>query len=138
MRLASPCPGRGLARALAWGVAAWLVAAASDAAGQPGATPAGTQPTSAQPLSAVQAGRARAAACAVCHGPLGLSSAPDAPHLAGMPVIYFRAQLRAYRSGARQHEVMAIMARSLSDDDIHNLAAWYSAIPIEARAPAEP
>ena len=82
-----------------------------------------------------QAGRAKAAACAVCHGQLGISVTPDAPHLAGMPPIYFAAQLRAYRSGARKHEVMAVMARPLSDDDIAALAAWFSSIKIEARLP---
>jgi cytochrome c553 len=81
------------------------------------------------------AGRAKAQACAVCHGPMGVSNAPDAPHLAGQPVIYLEAQLRAYRSGARKHEVMAVMARPLTDEDIANLAAWFSSIRIEAQAP---
>ena len=91
--------------------------------------------TASTPSTPIEAGRARAAACMVCHGPLGISTAPDAPHLAGMPPIYFSAQLRAYRSGARKHEVMAVMARPLTDDDIANLAAWYSAIKIEASPP---
>jgi len=81
------------------------------------------------------AGRAKAAACAVCHGPLGLSSAPDAPHLAGQPAMYVAAQLRAYRSGARKHEVMAVIARPLSDEDIANIAAWFASIRVEANAP---
>lgn len=81
------------------------------------------------------AGRAKAQACSVCHGPLGLSSAPDAPNLAGQPALYLSTQLRAYRSGARKHEVMAVMARPLTDDDISNLAAWFSSIRIEASAP---
>lgn len=83
----------------------------------------------------VQAGRQRAQACAVCHGPVGLSTAPDAPHLAGQPALYLAAQLRAYRSGTRRHEVMNVMARGLTDDDIAVLAAWYSAIRIEAQPP---
>jgi cytochrome c553 len=61
--------------------------------------------------------------------------APDAPNLAGQPVIYLAAQLRAYRSGARKHEVMAVMAKPLSDDDIQNLAAWFASIRVEASAP---
>jgi cytochrome c553 len=81
------------------------------------------------------AGRAKAQACAVCHGTLGISVAPDAPNLAGQPVIYLAAQLRAYRSGARKHEVMAVMAKPLSDDDIQNLAAWFASIRVEASAP---
>lgn len=80
-----------------------------------------------------QAGQVKAQACAVCHGQLGISVTPDAPHLAGQPAIYVATQLRAYRSGARKHEVMAVMARPLSDADIDNLAAWYAAIRIEAQ-----
>ncbi|MEY3251759.1 MAG: hypothetical protein RL227_732 [Pseudomonadota bacterium] len=92
---------------------------------------------SALPVAAqdAQAGRQRAQACAVCHGALGLSSAPDAPHLAGQPPLYLSAQLRAYRSGTRRHEVMNVIARGLSDDDIAQLSAWYSAIRIDAQAP---
>ena len=79
------------------------------------------------------AGRQKAAACAVCHGPLGLSQAPDAPNLAGQPALYVAAQLRAYRSGVRKHEVMAVMAKPLSDDDIDNLAAWFSSLKISVQ-----
>ena len=85
--------------------------------------------------SDVEAGRTKAQACAVCHGALGISSAPDAPHLAGQPALYLATQLRAYRNGTRKHEVMAVMAKPLSDDDIHNLAAWFAALRIEASAP---
>lgn len=80
-------------------------------------------------------GRAKAQACAVCHGPLGISVTPDAPNLAGQPAIYLAAQLRAYRSGERKHEVMAVMARPLSNDDIQHLAAWFASIRVEAKAP---
>ena len=81
------------------------------------------------------AGRIKAQACAVCHGALGLSTTPDAPHLAGQPAIYLAAQLRAYRGGVRKHEVMAVMAKPLSDDDIRNLAAWFSSIRVDATPP---
>ncbi len=81
------------------------------------------------------AGRKKAGACAVCHGPVGISTAPDAPHLAGQPAIYLERQLRAYRSGTRAHEVMAVIAKPLSDADIANLAAWYASIRVEAQAP---
>lgn len=81
------------------------------------------------------AGKAKAAACAVCHGPLGMGVTPDAPHLAGQPAGYLAAQLRAFRSGARKHEVMNVMARPLSDADIANLAAWFASIKVEAKEP---
>lgn len=80
-------------------------------------------------------GRQKAQACVVCHGPVGLSSAPDAPNLAGQPALYTAAQLRAYRSGARKHEVMAVMAKALSDDDIAHLAAWYASLRVTVQAP---
>ncbi len=84
----------------------------------------------------VEAGRARAQqACVVCHGPLGIAAAPDAPNLAGQPAFYTASQLRAYRNGSRRHEVMAVIARTLSDDDINNLAAWFAAIRIDAQPP---
>jgi cytochrome c553 len=81
------------------------------------------------------AGRQKAQACTVCHGPLGLSTAPDAPNLAGQPAIYLVAQLRAYRDGSRRHEVMAVIARPLSDEDIRQLAAWFASVRVEAAAP---
>jgi cytochrome c553 len=82
------------------------------------------------------AGRQKAQACAVCHGPLGLSSAPDAPNLAAQPAIYLAAQLRAYRSGARQHEVMSVMSKTLTDADIDNLSAWYASLQVEVKPPS--
>ena len=81
------------------------------------------------------AGKAKAQPCAVCHGPLGISTAPDAPNLAGQPAIYLTTQLRAYRSGARKHEVMSVMAKALTDDDISQLAAWFAAVRVAATAP---
>jgi cytochrome c553 len=89
----------------------------------------------AQSPADVASGRQKAQACAVCHGPLGISVSPDAPNLAGQSAIYTAAQLRAYRSGARKHEVMGYLAKPLSDDDINHLAAWFSVIKIEAHAP---
>jgi cytochrome c553 len=101
-----------VAAALAAAAALWPAAAASQDAAR---------------------GRAKAQACAVCHGPLGISTAPETPHLAAQPPFYVAAQLRAYRSGARKHEVMAVIAKPLSDDDISDLAAWYASIKVEAK-----
>ena len=80
-------------------------------------------------------GRAKAQVCAVCHGPLGVSTQPDTPHLAGQPAIYLSAQMKPYRNGNRKHEVMSLMAKPLSDDDIASLATWFSSIRIEAQPP---
>jgi len=76
------------------------------------------------------AGKARAAMCATCHGPLGLSQLPNAPHLAGQPAIYLVEQLKNYRSGKRQNEVMGVIAKPLTDQEIDDLAAWYASIQI--------
>jgi len=65
----------------------------------------------------------------------GLSTQPDAPNLAGQPALYLAAQLRAYRSGDRRHEVMTLMAKPLTDEDIQQLAAWYASIRIEVKMP---
>ncbi|MFG5408567.1 c-type cytochrome [Piscinibacter sakaiensis] len=78
-------------------------------------------------------GKARARACAACHGPLGLSVLPNAPHLAGQPEIYLVEQLKAYRSGRRQHEVMSVIARPLGDAEIAELAAYYASLQIEVK-----
>jgi len=81
------------------------------------------------------AGRAKAAACVVCHGQDGYSTLPNAPHLAGQPAVYLEEQLKNYRSGRRQHEVMTLIAKPLSDTDIENLSAWYSSIKINVVLP---
>jgi cytochrome c553 len=105
-------------------VAALLAAAALPAL--LAALPAGAQD--------VAAGRRKAAACQACHGLDGIAKLPDAPHLAAQPAPYLERELRAYRSGARKSEVMAVVAKPLSDDDIRDLAAYYSAIQIEVKS----
>lgn len=76
----------------------------------------------------VAAGQRKSQSCAVCHGPVGRSTAPDAPHLAGQPELYLAAQLRNFRSGKRPHEVMVVIAKPLSDEDIADLSAFYSSL----------
>jgi cytochrome c553 len=76
----------------------------------------------------------KARPCAVCHGPQGLSVLPIAPHLAGQPEDYLAQQLRAYRSGKRSHEMMTLVAKPLSDDDIADLSAYFASFRIEIKA----
>jgi cytochrome c553 len=78
-------------------------------------------------------GPAKTQTCATCHGPRGISVAPDAPNLAGQPQIYLAAQLQAFRDGRRLHPVMNLIAKGLTDADIEQLSQWYSSIHIEAR-----
>lgn len=75
------------------------------------------------------AGKAKAAQCAACHGANGIAVLPDAPNLAGQNEIYLVKSLKDYRSGARKHEQMSVMAKGLSDRDIENLAAHYNRMP---------
>ena len=89
----------------------------------------------AAPAASAVAGKAKAAACAACHGPLGKATMPDAPNLAGQPAMYVAEQLKAYRSGARKHEVMSMMAKPLKDADIDDIAAWFASIQVQVQAP---
>jgi cytochrome c553 len=81
----------------------------------------------------VATGKARAGMCTTCHGPLGISQLPNAPHLAGQPEIYTIEQLKHYRDGKRSNEVMAVIAKTLTDKDIEDLAAWYGSIQITVK-----
>jgi cytochrome c553 len=73
--------------------------------------------------------------CAVCHGVDGVAKNPDAPHLAAENVEYLMRQLKAFKSGERKHEQMSIIAQSLSDEQMADVAAWYSSIKIKAEMP---
>ena len=83
----------------------------------------------------LEAGREKAAQCAVCHGMDGLGKRPDAPNLAGQNDFYMAEQLRHYRSGTRQHETMTIIAEGLSDEDIADLSLYYASIKITVEVP---
>jgi cytochrome c553 len=87
----------------------------------------------------VKAGRAKAeSVCAVCHGDDGLAKIPEAPNLAGQNENYLVEQLTAFKSGERKNEMMSIVIKTLSDADIENLAAYYSAIEISVgKTPAQ-
>src|SRR3954469_780253 len=78
----------------------------------------------------VKAGRAKALMCQACHGLDGLSKTPDTPNIAGQTEPYLVVQLQAFKSGARKSEAMSMVAPSLSDKDIDDLAAYFSAIEI--------
>lgn len=74
-------------------------------------------------------------ACALCHGPIGIATLPNAPNLAGQQAIYIHEQLKNYRSGKRQNEVMNLIAKNLTDAEIMQLSTWYSSIKVTAEAP---
>lgn len=73
-------------------------------------------------------GKAKAAACAACHGPAGKAVLPNTPNLAGQVASYLEIALKAYRDGKRSDPMMSPMAKPLTDDDIANLAAHFSSL----------
>jgi cytochrome c553 len=86
----------------------------------------------------VKVGREKALMCQACHGTDGLSKVPDAPNIAAQIEPYLAAQLKAFKSGARSNESMSVVARTLSDKDIDDLAAYFSSIEIKiVKVPGE-
>lgn len=76
----------------------------------------------------VAAGKAKAAACAACHGLNGIGTQPLYPNLAGQKEAYLVQTLKGFKSGERDNAIMKAMAAPLSDADIANLAAYYSSL----------
>lgn len=73
------------------------------------------------------AGKAKSVICAACHGATGISISPIWPNLAGQKEMYLAKQIKAFRDGTRVDPTMAPMVAGLTDDDIANLAAYFSA-----------
>lgn len=73
--------------------------------------------------------------CSGCHGADGLTLIEDAPNLAGENRIYLETQLKAFRNGQRQHEVMTSIAKELSDEELREVSEWFASIGLE---PTEP
>jgi len=78
----------------------------------------------------VKLGRALTQKCEACHGTDGVAKIAEAPNIAGQNEAYLVKQLIAFKSGERKNDMMSVVAPTLSDDDIANLAAYYSAIPV--------
>lgn len=79
--------------------------------------------------------KADAERCIECHGAdgqgAGHGNGPEGKFvkLAGQHAPYMLKQIRDFRSGARKHDQMAIMARSVSDEDVRDIAAWFASLP---------
>lgn len=82
-----------------------------------------------------EAGRRVAGMCSTCHGLDGYAAIPIAPHIGGEPEAYLEAQLMAFKTGAREHEMMSVVAASLSAQQISDVAAWYAAHSVTATLP---
>lgn len=74
------------------------------------------------------AGQSKAAVCSACHGADGKSILPAYPNLAGQHASYIAKQLTEYRDGDRVNALMSGQATDLSDEDIQDLAAYYSGL----------
>ena len=74
-----------------------------------------------------EAGRKKAEVCAACHGQAGNSTNPVIPSLAGQPAQSITMQLFQFREGNRKDPQMTPMAANLSNTDMNDLAAYFSA-----------
>ena len=73
--------------------------------------------------------------CQVCHGKDGLAKLPEAPNIAGQKEAYLIRALTAFKAGERKNEQMTVVIKGLSDEDIANVAAYYSSIKITVQVP---
>ena len=71
-------------------------------------------------------GAEKAATCAACHGKDGHSVDPNYPNLAGQHQSYLVKALSDYRAGRRTNAIMTGFAAQLSNQEIEDLAAWFS------------
>lgn len=74
------------------------------------------------------AGKAKAQTCAGCHGMNGISNNPLWPNLAGQKEAYLVKQLKAFKDGTRTDPMMSPMAKPLTEQDMQNLAAYFSSL----------
>jgi len=72
------------------------------------------------------AGEAKAAICAACHGADGNSVVPQWPKLAGQHNDYLERQFALIKSGARPVPEMTGIVAAISEEDMVDIAAWFS------------
>lgn len=72
------------------------------------------------------AGQGKAAVCAACHGADGNSIVPNWPKIAGQHAMYLERQLGLIKTGERPVPEMAGIVISLSDQDMADIAAYFS------------
>lgn len=76
--------------------------------------------------------------CQMCHGLDGLAKLPEAPNLAGQTELYLAEQMKAFHDGARKNDMMSLVAPTLSENEIADLAAYYAAIEVKiGKVPGE-
>jgi len=120
------------------------IAVQASAQDAPAAATDSTAPTATwdlrrmQPVSGdAQAGAAKAAVCAACHGAQGVAIAPNFPNLAGQSATYLYVQLKEFHDGGRNDPVMTGQAAALSDQDMRDLASYYAGMAPKAAGQAD-
>ena len=77
--------------------------------------------------------------CSACHGMDGQAASggnsPLTPNITAQQKEYLIAKLKDYKSGKINHPQMSLIAQMLSDEDIKNVAEWYSKIKISIELP---
>lgn len=76
----------------------------------------------------IKAGKDKSVMCSACHGANGIGTTPNYPNLAGQKSKYLESQLKGFRDGKRQSPLMQPFVKDLSDEDIENLAAYFSSL----------
>jgi cytochrome c553 len=71
-------------------------------------------------------GKTRSELCQGCHGEVGLSLEDLIPNLAGQYGNYIAKQLRNFQTGARTHQIMSAMAQTVNDEELNDIAAYFS------------
>ncbi|MGA9665394.1 MAG: c-type cytochrome [Gallionella sp.] len=72
------------------------------------------------------AGKSKSTLCQSCHGEDGLSMENLIPNLAGQYATYIAKELRNFQSGARKHPIMSVMAKTINDADLADIAAYFA------------
>lgn len=72
------------------------------------------------------AGQKKSFICTSCHGENGISVISEYPNIAGQKYDYLVSALSAYKSGNRQNDMMNNVVLNLTDQDIADLASYYS------------
>ena len=84
------------------------------------------------PAGNAEAGKGKTSMCEGCHGiPDYKTAYPHVyrvPMIEGQQPVYIVNALQAYKSGARSHPSMRAIAGGLSDQDMADLAAYYSSL----------
>lgn len=93
--------------------------------------------TSVMAAGNASAGKSKAMMCAACHGADGNSPSDMFPKLAGQGEAYLVKQLIEFKSGVRSNAIMAPMAAGLSEQDMADVAAYYSSQTITPGAVSE-